>query len=222
MGWTGFAVVFAAFFLTHSIPVRPAVKSRLVQVIGLRGFGVAYSLLSVGMLALLIRSAGQAPYLQLWPQMEWHRHAAHLGMLAVCLILALAVARPNPFSFGGARNDSFDPDRPGIVGWTRHPILLALALWAGVHLLPNGDLAHVILFGVLGGFALAGRRLIDRRKRRVLGASQWAALDAARKAAPWVHAPRSWPILALRLLTGVAAFAALLLAHPHVIGVSAW
>ncbi|MGP6089925.1 NnrU family protein [Antarctobacter jejuensis] len=221
MGWTGFAAIFAAFFLTHSIPVRPTVKSRLVDVIGARSFGLVYSVLSVGMLTLLIWSAGEAPYVQLWPQMEWHRHAAHLGMLAVCLILALGIARPNPFSFGGARNDSFDPARPGIVRWTRHPILLALALWAVVHLVPNGDLAHVILFGVLGSFAIAGRALIDRRKRRVLGASRWDALDTDRKAAPRFHAPRSWQVLFIRLLVGLAAFAALLLAHPHVIGVPA-
>ncbi|WP_306152411.1 NnrU family protein [Roseovarius sp. MMSF_3281] len=221
MGWFGFATVFAAFFLTHSIPVRPAVKSRIVKRIGAGGFGLAYSALSVAMLALLIRSAGAAPYVQLWPQMDWHRHAAHLGMLAVCLLLALSVARPNPFSFGGARNNGFDPARPGILRWTRHPILLALAIWAGVHLLPNGDLAHVILFGVLGGFALAGRALIDRRKRRVLGGAQWRALDRARRAAPWFHAPRFWPELFIRLVIGLAAFAALLLAHPHVIGVPA-
>ena len=221
MGWFGFTAVFAAFFLTHSIPVRPAVKSRLVQTLGTRGFGLAYSILSVAMLALLIWSAGEAPYVQLWPQMEWHRHTAHLGMLAVCLLLALSVARPNPFSFGGARNNSFDPTLPGIVRWTRHPILLALAIWAGVHLLPNGDLAHVILFGVLGGFALASRALIDRRKRRVLGVTEWNALDTARRTAPLFHAPRFWPETFIRLLIGLAAFAGLLLAHPHVIGVPA-
>ena len=78
----------------------------------------------------------------------------HLGMFAVCLILALSIARPNPFSFGGAQNARFDPARPGIVRWVRHPILLSLALWAGLHLLPNGDLSHVILFGVLGALPL--------------------------------------------------------------------
>jgi uncharacterized membrane protein len=222
MGWTGFAAVFAAFFLTHSIPVRPAVKSRLVGWIGARGFGLGYSALSIGMLALLIWSAGEAPYVQLWPQMEWHRHAAHMGMLAVCVILALSIGRPNPFSFGGARNDKFDAARPGIVRWTRHPVLLALAIWAGVHLLPNGDLAHVILFAVLGGFALAGCALIDRRKLRRLGLSRWRALDTARKAAPLVQAPCSWPALFFRLVAGLAAFVALLLAHPYVIGVSVW
>jgi len=221
MGWTGFAAVFAAFFLTHSIPVRPAIRARLVERIGPRGFGLMYSALSVGMLALLIWSAGEAPYVHLWPQMAWHRHAAHMGMLAVCLILALGIARPNPFSFGGAWNDRFDPARPGIVRWTRHPILLALALWAGVHLVANGDLAHVILFGVLGSFAIAGRAVIDRRKRRILGPLRWEVLDTARKAAPLFHAPRFWSALFVRLVIGLVAFAALLLAHPHVIGVPA-
>src|SRR6056297_484155 len=213
MGWFGFTAVFAAFFLTHSIPVRPAVKSRILNRVGARGFAMAYSALSVAMLTLLIWSAGKAPYVQLWPQMEWHRHTAHLGMLAVCLILALGVARPNPFSFGGARNNSFDRTRPGIVRWTRHPILLALALWAGVHLLPNGDLAHVILFGVLGGFAIAGQTLIDRRKRRDLGPARWDTLNAARKAAPRLQRPRCWPEAIMRCLVGLVAFVALILAH---------
>jgi len=221
MGWIEFTTVFAAFFLTHSIPVRPAVKSRLVDRIGTRGFGLAYSTLSVAMLAVLIWSVGEAPHVQLWLQMDWHRHTAHLGMLAVCLILAFSVARPNPFSFGGARNNSFDPNRPGIVRWTRHPILLALAIWAGAHLLPNGDLAHVVLFGVLGSFAVAGCALIDRRKRRTLGTSRWFALEAARKAGPRFHMPDSWPRFGIRFIVGLATFAALIWAHPYIIGVHA-
>lgn len=221
MSWTAYAAIFAAFFLTHSIPVRPAVKSRVVRRIGARGFALMYSVLSVTMLVLLIWAAGEAPYVQLWPQMPWHRHAGHLGMLAVCLILAFSIARPNPLSFGGARNDTYDPDRPGIMRWTRHPVLVALALWAGVHLLPNGDLAHVILFGVLSVFSLAGWALVDRRKRRDLGARRWAQLDEARRAAPWRPAPVSWWGAAARFLIGLVVYGALLWAHPHVIGVSA-
>jgi len=173
------------------------------------------------MLTILIWSAGQAPYVQLWPQVPWQRHVTHLGMLAVCLLLALSIARPNPFSFGGARNEAYDPRRPGITGLTRHPILNALALWAGVHLLPNGDVAHILLFGVLGVFAIAGRSMIDRRKRRIMGAEQWHSLDNSRRAAPKLHVPRSWPRTVLRILLGLGAFVALILAHPHVIGVPA-
>lgn len=221
MSWLGFAGVFTLFFVTHSVPVRPGIKTRISERIGALGFGVAYSLLSTGMLALLIWSAGQAPFVSLWPQMPWQRHVLHLGMLIVCLILAFAIARPNPFSFGGARNAEFDPGHPGIVRLTRHPVLLALALWAGLHLLPNGDLAHVLMFGVLGSFAIAGRALINRRKRREMGAAQWDALNAAVSQAPLFQRPGTSRGTLLRLLAGAGGFAMLITLHPLVIGVSA-
>jgi uncharacterized membrane protein len=221
MAWTGFALIFAAFFATHSLPLRPAVRSRITRQIGTRGFGLVYSALSLAMLGVLIRAAGQAPDVQIWPQALWQRHAVQLGMVAVCLILALSLGRPNPFSFGGARNDRFDPARPGIIRWMRHPVLVALTLWAGLHLLPNGDLAHVILFGALGCFALAGQFIMDRRWQARLGAGQWRILKEATIAAPRFHRPNSWPLLALRLGTGMAGFFLLLAAHPVVIGVPA-
>lgn len=221
MSWLGFTVIFALFFATHSIPVRPGVKARIVRQIGARNFGIGYSMLSTAMLALLIWSAGQAPYVQLWPQMIWQRHLVQLGMLGVCLILAFAIARPNPFSFGGAHDDEFDPARPGLIGFTRHPLLVALALWAGLHLLPNGDLAHVILFAVLAGFAIAGRVMIDRRKKRQMGQLQWDDLRRRTAAAPRFSWPASPAGAAIRAAIGIGAFITLLWLHPLVIGVSA-
>ncbi|UOA27853.1 NnrU family protein [Pseudosulfitobacter sp. DSM 107133] len=221
MSWLGFATVFVLFFATHSIPVRPGVKSGIIDRIGPRGFGIGYALLSTAMLGCLIWAAGQAPFVSLWPQMVWQRHVVHLGMLGVCLILAFAIARPNPFSFGGARNETFDSKRAGIVRLTRHPVLLALALWAGLHLLPNGDLAHVLMFGVLGCFAIAGRVLVNRRKRREMGADRWQALDTAVARAPLFHRPASWTGVIVRLIAGLVVFAGLLALHPLVIGVPA-
>ncbi|MEM9579266.1 MAG: NnrU family protein [Pseudomonadota bacterium] len=222
MSWLGFAGVFALFFATHSIPVRPAIKARISAVIGARGFSMAYSILSIAMLALLIRAAGQAPYVELWPQAGWQRHVVHLGMLTVCILLAFTLGRPNPFSFGGARNDRFDPARPGIVRLVRHPVLAVLLLWALVHMLVNGDLAHVLMFGVLGAFAYLGRSLINRRKQRQMGQDRWQDLNAAVASAPLLQRPASLPGACLRLLCGVAAFAALAMLHPVVIGVAVW
>ncbi|MFD2741154.1 NnrU family protein [Sulfitobacter aestuarii] len=221
MSWLIFAGVFALFFATHSIPVRPEVKSRISDQIGARRFGIGYSILSIVMLGMLIWAAGKAPFVSLWPQMVWQRHVVHLGMLVVCLIIAFAAARPNPFSFGGTRNEEFDPQHPGIVRLTRHPVLLALALWSGLHLLSNGELAHVLMFGVLGGFAIAGRALINRRKQHEMGQARWQALNAAVRQAPLIHAPGSWGGAVWRLLAGVGGFLALLALHPLVIGVSA-
>lgn len=219
MAWGEYGLAFAAFFLTHSVPIRPPVRPWLVRRLGAAGFGAAYSVLSLGVLAWLIGAAGRAPHVPLWPWAPWQNHVVLTMMLPVCLILALSVARPNPFSFGGARNDRFDAGRPGLVRLTRHPLLLALALWAGAHLLANGDLAHVVLFGTFAGFALLGMRLVDRRRRRELG-DTWDALDAARRRAPALPPPVSRSGAAIRLALGLGLYAALLWLHPFLFGVS--
>ncbi|NNU82013.1 NnrU family protein [Halovulum dunhuangense] len=219
MGWAEYALAFAAFFATHSLPVRPPLRPRLVARLGAVGFGVAYSALSLGVLAWLIGAAGRAPHVPLWDWAPWQNHLVLSVMLPVCLILALAIARPNPFSFGGARNDRFDPARPGIVRLTRHPLLLALALWAAAHLSANGDLAHVILFGTFAGFAVFGMRLVDRRRRREMGAA-WDRLDSARRRARLLPPPVSWGGAAIRLALGIALHAGLVWLHPWLFGVS--
>ncbi|WP_346763689.1 NnrU family protein [Rhodobacter sp. SY28-1] len=126
MDWLEFTAAFAAFFLTHSLPLRPAMRPHLQRALGRRGFTLAYSALSLAVLGWLIAAAGRAPYVPLWTWAPWQYLVPLVIMLPVCVILSLAIARPNPFSFGGARNETFDPDRPGIVRLNRHPLLLAL------------------------------------------------------------------------------------------------
>jgi uncharacterized membrane protein len=137
-------------------------------------------------------------------------------MAAVYLILALAIGRPNPFSFGGANNAAFDPACPGMVGWIRHPLLAALALWAAAHAFANGTLAHVIMFGSFAGFALIGGRLIDRRRQREMGA-EWQRQRNAKRRSTVGAVLLAEP---LRLLAAAALYAALVLAHPLLFGVS--
>ncbi|MCZ7676065.1 MAG: NnrU family protein [Roseovarius sp.] len=219
MGWPGFAAVFAAFFLTHSLPLRPRIRGAITARIGARGFGMAYSALSLGMLALLIWATGRAPFLMIWPQAPWQIHMVQAGMFAVCLIAAFGLGRPNPFSFGGMHNDRFDPARAGIVRHLRHPVLAALGLWGLVHLLPNGDLAHVILFSVLGGFAFLGMRLVDRRKRRQMGNAAWTRLREELAATPRLQPPLSWAGVAVRVALAALAYGVLVSLHGPVIGI---
>ena len=170
------------------------------------------------MLAWLIGAAGRAPHVPLWDWAPWQAHVPLLVMGPVCLILALSIGRPNPFSFGGARDDRFDPARPGIVWVWRHPLLMALALWAAAHVVPNGDLAHVILFGTFAAFALLGGRLIDRRKRREMG-PEWQRMRDRVSDAPFLSPSASGGTL-LRVAAGGALYGALLWAHPFLFGVS--
>ena len=218
MSWFGFAAIFVAFFVTHSVPVRPKVRAGLVRKLGARGFTISYSALSIGMLAVVIAAAGRAPFVQIWPQAPWQHLVVMAGMFAVSLVLAFTLGRPNPFSFGGARNDSFDPRTPGIVAWVRHPVLVVLGAWALLHLLPNGDLAHVILFGVFASFAALGGRLIDRRKQREMGQERWEELWAATQSAR-VQKPRHWGVFCGRIAAAIIVYLLLFGLHPVLIGV---
>lgn len=58
---------------------------------------------------------------------------------------------------------------------TRHPMLLAVKIWAVAHLLANGDLASIILFGGLLAWAVAQMILINR------ASPEWARPEAAGK-----------------------------------------
>lgn len=216
MGWSEYALAFAAFFLTHSLPIRPPLRPWAVARLGPGCFGLGYSVLSLGVLAWLIGAAGRAPHVPLWDWSPWQNHVVLAAMLAVCLILALAIGRPNPFSFGGLRNNRFDTRNPGIVRLTRHPLLLALALWSAAHLVANGDLAHGVLFGVFAAFAVLGGRMVDRRRQREMG-QRWHDLRAAMLASPVVPSVTGETLL--RLLAGLLLYAVLIWLHPMVIGV---
>lgn len=218
-GWLEYLAAFAAFFLSHSLPVRPPVKAWLQARLGRGGFGLAYGALSLGVLGWLIVAAERAPFVPLWTWAPWQNLVPLAVMLPVCLIVALSLAHPNPLSFGGAGNHRFDPARPGLVRLTRHPPLLALGLWAGAHVVPNGDLAHVALFGTFALFAFLGMRLMDRRKRREMGVARWQHLARAVAAQPW-RAVMRIPAGGWRVAAGGALYGALIWLHPLILGVS--
>lgn len=219
MAWAEFILAFTLFFVSHSIPIRPPVKPWIVARIGGAGFTAIYVVLSIAVLSWLITAAGRAPFVELWPWAPWQSHVTLALMLPVCLILAMSVARPNPFSFGGKGSDRFEPAHPGIVRWMRHPILAALALWAIAHLLPNGDLAHVLVFGIFATFALLGGHMVDRRKRNEMG-DGWQRLLTEVQGSPVIPRPQSCGATARRFAIGIGLYLGLIWLHPWVLGVS--
>lgn len=229
MEWLEFIGAGLIFLVSHRVPTMAPVRARLIRMLGERGYLSAYSLLSLGLLTWLIVAAGRAPYVELWTVHAWHYWVPNIAMPVVCAMIAFAMATPNPLSFGGAHNARFDPARPGMTGVARHGLLWALALWAAAHIPPNGNLAHVILFGVFAGFSLMGMVVIDRRKRRQLGDETWRQLAVATSAWPlqallsgrW--RPRvegAWKMLLCRALAAILLYLILLGLHPAVIGVS--
>jgi uncharacterized membrane protein len=223
VAWAEFAAAYALFLLAHAVPARPAVRRRLVGVAGERGYLAGYVIVSLALLAWLVVAAGRAPYLPLWDPAPWQRWVPNVAVPVAFVLAGLAVAAPNPFSFGSARDAEFDPERPGVVGLSRQPILLALALWAGAHVVPNGNLAHVLLFGGFAAMAVLGMAMLDRRRRRAMGEAAWRALARRTSLLPTpagLGAAVSAPGAAVRALAGLLGYAAGLLLHERLFGVS--
>ncbi len=225
-GWLEFCSAYLVFIASHAVPGRPALRAALTRVLGEGLYLAVYIAVSITILAWLIVAAGRAPFVALWEFSPWQTWAPNIVMPFVCLLAAFGTAAPNPLSFGGRQTYLYDADNPGIAGVVRHPILWAIALWSGAHLVPNGDLAHVILFGGFGVLALFGMLALDKRLRRQLGDATWSELAQRTSLVPlgaivsgrWRPARLQLDIK--RLLAALALYATLVASHSALIGVS--
>jgi uncharacterized membrane protein len=174
-------LALVVFVLLHSVPALPALRSRLITVLGRRVYLVVYSLVSLATLAWVFYAALQLDFIPVWEPQAWQAWVT-LILTPIGLFLLLAgLLTPNPLSISVRRAGTASG---GIVAITRHPVLWGFMLWAGSHLVPNGDVRSLILFGALFGFALAGIPLTERRARRRLG-KEWAAIAAGTSIVPF-------------------------------------
>lgn len=224
--WWELGSAFLLFFASHVIPARPDIRTWLIAHIGRRSYLFGFAVNSVAAFGWLIASANRAPYVAVWSYSSWQTWVPNALMPIACLLLAFGAAVPNPLSIASYNDHAFDADHPGIAGIARHPLLWAGALWAFAHMFPNGDLAHVLLFGSLGAFSLLGMLAIDARKRRMLGAREWHRLAHRTSQFPfavmlrhkWRPTPRKLNLY--RLTVALIIYAGLLAAHQPLIGVS--
>lgn len=108
-----------------------------------RGKAVA-SVLTAVAVGLMIWGYGQAPFVPLWEPPAALRYLNNL-LMAVAVFLLILGSVPGRLR---AR--------------MRHPMLGAVKTWAVAHLLVNGDLASLILFGGLLAWAVLDLVLINR------------------------------------------------------------
>jgi uncharacterized membrane protein len=150
----GILIVGLVIFLgVHSISiVAPGFRARALARLGEGGWKGLYALLSAAGLALLLYGfhlARQAPVVLYVPP-AWMHHVTFLLMLPVFpLILA-----------------AYLPGR--IKTAMKHPMLAAVKFWALAHLLSNGTLADVLLFGSFLAWAVCDRISLKRRAPQAL------------------------------------------------------
>jgi len=141
-------VLFAA---AHAVPMFPAFRTRLARAMGEGGVkGLVALGVGIGF-ALMIWGYGAAREeggIILWDPPLWTRHLAVLLMLPALIMLAAAYTPPGRLKAA-----------------LKHPMLASVKLWAVAHLVANGTLADLVLFGGLLAWAVADRISLARRER---------------------------------------------------------
>lgn len=139
------------FIGAHSVSIAaPAWRDAMAARLGEKAWKGLYAVVSLVGLVLLIvgySAARQAPVVLYVPP-AWMRHLALLLMLPVFPLL-VATYLPGRISRAA-----------------KHPMLLAVKLWATAHLLANGMLADLVLFGGLLAWAVVDRISLKRREAR--------------------------------------------------------
>ena len=215
----------ALFFIGIHLGVSgTALRDRVVSLIGFRGYIVVFSVASVAGLIWMVLAYNAAAYMPTWGQLQWWKPFAVALMLPAFLLVVIGLTTPNPTAV--AQEGLVDRPPQGVVRVTRHPFLVGVAIWAGVHLVGNGDVASLLFFAAFATVAVAGTVSIDAKRRRVLGGSAWDAFASRTSVVPFaaiLAGRNSFVARELgwwRPVAGLAAYALMLGGHAHIVGVS--
>src|SRR5512138_3391938 len=150
---TTLVIGLVMFLGVHSVAiVAPQGRDALAAKLGERAWKALYSVLSIVGFVLLVWGYGQArqnPVIVYTPPVELRWVTAILMLPVFPLLLA-------PY-FPGRIRDAL-----------KHPMLAGVKLWAFAHLLSNGMLADLLLFGGFLAWAVMDRISFKRRPQRLL------------------------------------------------------
>lgn len=218
------AIACALFVAMHVLLAATPIRATLTGWIGQSLYLLFYSAIALALFAWMVWSFRLAPYYWVWGSPEWARMIALAIMPFSAMLVVAGYLTPNPSAvLGNYALNGEDPAR-GIFKITRHPVMVGVALWAAVHMLANGSVAALLLFGSLLILAVVGIAHIEARRlanddpawERFLAVTSivpFAAIVAGRTR--FVFTPMDWTRLAL----GLGLYALLLRFHGEAFGV---
>jgi len=133
------------FIAIHLFPAFQAQRTALIERFGELKYKGLFALASIASFALILIGKGSAPFVEIWQPPQMLAFVTKLLMLPT-MILLVAAYIPSNFKRK-----------------IRHPMLMAVKVWALAHLLINGDLASIILFGSFLVFAILAMISANRR-----------------------------------------------------------
>lgn len=173
------------FFGIHLLPGFTTPRAALVARLGANRYRGVFSVISLLGLVLIIIGFARAPFVHQYTPISGARHLA-LGVMPLVFFLL------------AASNMATHTRRV-----LKHPMLIGTALWAGVHLLANGDVRSLLLFGAFLVFSLVALVSASIRGKTLVGAKP---------------AQAKYDLMAFA--GGLAAFAIVLYFHGWLFGVA--
>src|ERR1035437_6068738 len=132
----------------HTLTTQRELRARVIASAGEGGYKAGYALASLLGLALIVwgfahyRATG---WIDVWYPPKALKHVTVALMLPAVILVAAAYIRGRIYTA------------------LKHPMLAGVKLWAAAHLLANGDLGSIILFGAFLGWAVFDRISLKRR-----------------------------------------------------------
>lgn len=131
------------FVLIHLIPAFKPVRSALTGALGENPYKGIFTILSIIGIGLLVSGYRSMSAEVVWQPPAWGRT---MTMILVPMALILLAA------MHGSSN---------IKRWVRNPMLWGFMLWSGGHLLSNGNLRDLLLFGTFLVYSLVGMASVE-------------------------------------------------------------
>ncbi|MSO71511.1 MAG: hypothetical protein EXQ88_05820 [Alphaproteobacteria bacterium] len=212
----------AGHFALSSVTLR----TPLIAKLGDGPFRGLYAAFSLATLVWAGFAYAVAPDVRLWPAAAGLKLIPLLVMPIAVFLLIAGYTTKSPTRVGAKLSPGEVTTVSGVLRITRHPFLWAAALWALSHIIARGDLAVVILMGGIVVLAFGGMLHIDQRREAEFGAA-WGPIALSTSVIPFAalasgRTTMDWEGIGWwRVALGLALYAAFLVAHPWIFGVSA-
>ena len=189
MGLAVMILGLALFLGVHTLPAQRGLRARAIAAMGEGSYKAAYglvSLIGIGLIAWGFAHYRATGWIDIWSPPKALKHITLALMLPAVILVVAAFLRGHIYTS------------------LKHPMLAGVKLWAAAHLLANGDLGSIILFGSFLGWAVFDRISLKRRS------------DAGGPPIP----VGGWGNDVIAVAVGIVVYLALAFAfHPVVIGV---
>ncbi len=183
-----FILGLVLFFSIHMLPFYPESRAQLIEKLdsdaidGEGMYKIIFSIISLLGLIFVGIGKGSIEFIGLWDTLTFFRYIA-VVLIPISFILMVAAYPPN-----------------NIKRYVPHPMLTGVIIWGVTHMLVNGDVVSLILFGSFVAYSVVAIKLANKRQQDISSEQE---------------AQQQIPLVKDAIVIGIAMFGFLLLLWLH-------